>query len=40
LFDQPDLKAIFELAVIAPSDWIVISHELPTKIEKFLPESL
>jgi aminopeptidase N len=26
-FDQPDLKAVLELAVVAPQEWIVLSNE-------------
>jgi aminopeptidase N len=28
-FDQPDMKATYELAVTAPSDWIVVSNMAP-----------
>ena len=28
-FDQPDLKATFELGVLAPADWLVISNNAP-----------
>ncbi len=28
-FDQPDMKAAYELAVIAPADWIVVSNMAP-----------
>ncbi len=31
-FDQPDLKATYELSVIAPSDWQVISNTLPKTV--------
>jgi aminopeptidase N len=32
-FEQPDLKATFDFAVIAPSDWVVISNSLtPTPV--------
>ncbi|GAA3118106.1 aminopeptidase N [Planomonospora alba] len=36
-FDQPDLKATFELTVLAPSYWEVISNAAPDEIEE-LPE--
>ncbi|MGC5015284.1 aminopeptidase N [Streptosporangium sp. DT93] len=36
-FDQPDLKATFELSVLAPSDWEVISNAAPGPAED-LPE--
>ncbi|GGL43977.1 aminopeptidase N [Planomonospora parontospora] len=36
-FDQPDLKATFELTVLAPSHWEVISNAAPDEIED-LPE--
>ncbi|WP_449060289.1 aminopeptidase N [Planomonospora algeriensis] len=36
-FDQPDLKAAFELTVLAPSHWEVISNAAPDEIED-LPE--
>ncbi|SPT49331.1 aminopeptidase N [Actinomadura madurae] len=40
-FDQPDLKATFELAVKAPEDWEVITNEAPETAEggrwHFLP---
>ncbi|MFD0886409.1 aminopeptidase N, partial [Streptosporangium algeriense] len=36
-FDQPDLKATFELTVIAPSSWEVISNAAPETTEE-LPE--
>ncbi|MEU9890016.1 aminopeptidase N [Sphaerisporangium sp. NPDC051011] len=32
-FDQPDLKATFELAVLAPADWEVISNAAPDSVE-------
>jgi aminopeptidase N len=31
-FDQPDLKATYELTVAAPSDWQVISNTLPASV--------
>ena len=31
-FDQPDLKATYELKVTAPVDWEVISNTLPTSV--------
>ncbi|MEV0625057.1 aminopeptidase N [Nonomuraea wenchangensis] len=36
-FDQPDLKATFQLTVLAPADWEVVSNAAPTNIED-LPE--
>ena len=30
-FDQPDLKATFELAVVAPESWVVVSNTTPTR---------
>ncbi|MGW4642614.1 aminopeptidase N [Sphaerisporangium sp. NPDC004334] len=33
-FDQPDLKAAFELGVLAPSDWEVISNAAPDSVEE------
>ncbi len=30
-FDQPDLKATFELTVTAPESWVVVSNTPPTK---------
>lgn len=36
-FDQPDLKATFELTVLAPSHWEVISNAAPDTAEE-LPE--
>ncbi|GGL06339.1 aminopeptidase N [Sphaerisporangium melleum] len=33
-FDQPDLKATFELGVLAPSDWEVISNAAPDSVQK------
>ncbi|MBO2462020.1 aminopeptidase N [Actinomadura violacea] len=40
-FDQPDLKATFELAVTAPQDWQVVTNESPESVEggtwRFLP---
>jgi aminopeptidase N len=30
-FDQPDLKATFELAVTAPPDWLVVSNMAPAE---------
>ncbi|RCG23447.1 aminopeptidase N [Sphaerisporangium album] len=32
-FDQPDLKATFELAALAPADWEVISNAAPDSVE-------
>jgi aminopeptidase N len=29
-FDQPDMKASYELAVTAPADWLVVSNMAPT----------
>jgi len=34
LFDQPDLKATYELTVIAPADWTVITATAETSITK------
>ncbi|GAA5080669.1 aminopeptidase N [Thermocatellispora tengchongensis] len=31
-FDQPDLKATFELTVLAPADWQVVSNAAPDEI--------
>ncbi|GAA2146377.1 aminopeptidase N [Actinomadura napierensis] len=40
-FDQPDLKATFELTVKAPQDWQVVTNETPETVEggtwHFLP---
>ncbi|MEV4092383.1 aminopeptidase N [Streptosporangium saharense] len=36
-FDQPDLKAAFELTVLAPGSWEVISNAAPDAVEE-LPE--
>ncbi|HEY9522250.1 MAG TPA: aminopeptidase N, partial [Thermopolyspora sp.] len=36
-FDQPDLKATFELTVLAPADWQVVSNSAPDLVED-LPE--
>lgn len=33
LFDQPDLKATFELQVTAPASWVVVANEMPTQVE-------
>src|SRR5690606_27204602 len=33
-FDQPDLKATFELTVLAPSHWEVVSNNPPDSIEE------
>ncbi|WP_214415159.1 aminopeptidase N [Sphaerisporangium fuscum] len=32
-FDQPDLKASFELSVLAPADWQVVSNAAPDTVE-------
>ncbi|MFF4195223.1 aminopeptidase N [Nonomuraea sp. NPDC001831] len=32
-FDQPDLKAVFQLTVLAPADWEVISNGAAAKVE-------
>ncbi|XVQ83936.1 aminopeptidase N [Microbispora siamensis] len=32
-FDQPDLKATFELTVLAPGDWEVVSNAAPDAVE-------
>ncbi|GAA3641998.1 aminopeptidase N [Nonomuraea antimicrobica] len=36
-FDQPDLKAAFQLTVLAPGDWEVVSNAAAAKVEE-LPE--
>ncbi|MEV5560867.1 aminopeptidase N [Nonomuraea wenchangensis] len=36
-FDQPDLKATFQLTVLAPADWEVVSNAAPANVED-LPE--
>ncbi|GHH66444.1 aminopeptidase N [Streptosporangium violaceochromogenes] len=33
-FDQPDLKAAFELTVLAPSDWEVVSNAAPDSVRE------
>ncbi|MCC5577839.1 aminopeptidase N [Microtetraspora sp. AC03309] len=33
-FDQPDLKATFELTVLAPADWEVVSNGAPDSVEE------
>jgi aminopeptidase N len=33
-FDQPDLKAAFELTVLAPSEWEVVSNAAPDSVEE------
>ncbi|MFF5210699.1 aminopeptidase N [Streptosporangium sp. NPDC000396] len=33
-FDQPDLKATFELTVLAPSGWEVVSNAAPDSVEE------
>ncbi|GAA3825252.1 aminopeptidase N [Sphaerisporangium flaviroseum] len=33
-FDQPDLKASFELTVLVPSDWEVVSNAAPDAVEE------
>src|SRR5690606_3733213 len=33
-FDQPDLKATFELAVLAPGDWEVVSNAAASGVEE------
>ncbi|MFC4534083.1 aminopeptidase N [Sphaerisporangium dianthi] len=33
-FDQPDLKATFELGVLAPFDWEIISNGAPDSVEE------
>ncbi|MEW9530080.1 aminopeptidase N [Microbispora sp. NPDC049125] len=33
-FDQPDLKATFELTVLAPADWEVVSNGAPDEIDE------
>ncbi|MEU1392357.1 MULTISPECIES: aminopeptidase N [unclassified Nonomuraea] len=32
-FDQPDLKAVFQLTVLAPADWEVVSNGAAAKVE-------
>ncbi|RSN09522.1 aminopeptidase N [Nonomuraea sp. WAC 01424] len=32
-FDQPDLKAVFQLTVLAPADWEVVSNASAAKVE-------
>jgi aminopeptidase N len=40
-FDQPDIKAVLELTVVAPSEWIVLSNEYEKEHSKFTsPHSL
>ena len=34
-FDQPDIKAVLELTVVAPSEWIVLSNEYEKENSKF-----
>lgn len=34
-FDQPDLKAVLELTVVAPEEWIVLSNEYEKENSKF-----
>ncbi|NUS08578.1 MAG: aminopeptidase N [Nonomuraea sp.] len=31
-FDQPDLKAVFQLTVLAPADWEVVSNAAPVSV--------
>ncbi|WP_182908654.1 aminopeptidase N [Microbispora sp. H13382] len=33
-FDQPDLKATFELTVLAPADWEVVSNAAPDAVDQ------
>jgi aminopeptidase N len=33
-FDQPDLKATFQLTVLAPAEWEVVSNATPTRSEQ------
>ncbi|WP_067179080.1 aminopeptidase N [Microtetraspora niveoalba] len=33
-FDQPDLKATFELTVLAPADWEAVSNAAPDSVEE------
>ncbi|MGW4797350.1 aminopeptidase N [Nonomuraea sp. NPDC004297] len=33
-FDQPDLKATFQLTVLAPADWEVVSNAAPSAVEE------
>ncbi|WP_328857693.1 aminopeptidase N [Williamsia herbipolensis] len=37
-FDQPDLKATYDIAVTAPTDWVVISNAAPTDSEGAVSE--
>ena len=30
-FDQPDMKASYELSVTAPADWLVVSNMAPDR---------
>ncbi|HET9188859.1 MAG TPA: aminopeptidase N, partial [Acidothermaceae bacterium] len=31
-FDQPDIKTTFELAVVAPADWVVVGNTAPDQV--------
>lgn len=33
-FDQPDIKATFQMKVFAPRDWVIVSSVLPQKVEE------
>jgi len=33
-FDQPDLKATFQMKVHVPEEWVVVSNTLPEKVEE------
>ncbi|MEV0146361.1 MULTISPECIES: aminopeptidase N [unclassified Nonomuraea] len=37
-FDQPDLKATFQLTVLAPADWEVVSNAAASSVEDLAPE--
>ncbi|WP_219465210.1 aminopeptidase N [Nonomuraea rhizosphaerae] len=38
-FDQPDLKATFQITVLAPADWEVVSNATATSVEPLAEES-
>lgn len=37
-FDQPDLKAAFQLTVLAPADWEVVSNAAPSEVAELAEE--
>ncbi|MDR8412149.1 aminopeptidase N [Nonomuraea sp. 3-1Str] len=37
-FDQPDLKATFQLTVLAPADWEVVSNAAASSVDDLAPE--